>query len=142
MNSPAIKSSNPPAAMNSRERFRHACLCQKTDRPPIWLMRQAGRALPEYRALKEKYSFLQLVQTPELAVEVTLQPIRRFGFDAAILFSDILVVPEAMGQAYRFRESGGIEMDFVLRTSADIERLSAEGVVERLRYATDALHLL
>jgi uroporphyrinogen decarboxylase len=84
------------------------------------MMRQAGRCLPEYRALREKYSFLDLVRTPELATEVTLQPLRRFGFDPAILFSDILVVPEAMGQGYHFRDSGGIQMDFTLRDENDI----------------------
>ena len=105
-------------------------------------MRQAGRALPEYRELKEKHSFLELVQTPELAAEVTLQPVRRFGFDAAILFSDILVIPEAMGQPYRFRETGGMVMDFAVRTKADIERLSVERVVERLGYVDQALRLL
>jgi uroporphyrinogen decarboxylase len=105
-------------------------------------MRQAGRALPEYRRLKEKYSFIELVQTPELAVEVTLQPVRRFGFDAAILFSDILVVPEAMGQPYRFRDSGGVVMDFAVRSSADIDRLSVAQVVERLGYVDQSLRML
>src|SRR6185295_814891 len=119
------------ATRSSRQRFLDACNCHPTDRPPVWLMRQAGRALPEYRALKEKYSFVELVQTPELAVEVTLQPIRRFGFDAAILFSDILVVPEAMGQPYRFRDTGGVVMDFVVHSKADVDRLSTERVVER-----------
>jgi uroporphyrinogen decarboxylase len=105
-------------------------------------MRQAGRALPEYRALKETHSFLEMVRTPDLAVEVTLQPVRRFGFDAAILFSDILVVCEALGQPYHFRDTGGIAMDFTLRESADVDRLEVEGVVERLSYATDALRIL
>jgi uroporphyrinogen decarboxylase len=128
--------------MTNRRRFLDACLCKTVDRPPVWLMRQAGRALPEYRNLKEKYTFLQLVQTPELAAEVTLQPIRRFGFDAAILFSDILVIPEAMGQPYRFRETGGIEMDFAVRSRADIEKLSIGRVTDRLSYVDKALRLL
>jgi uroporphyrinogen decarboxylase len=132
----------PPAALKARERFRRACRCLEVDRPPMWLMRQAGRALPEYRKLKERYTFLELVQTPELAVEVTLQPIRRFGFDAAILFSDILVIPEALGQPYRFRETGGVEMDLQIQSRADIERLSVEKVTERLSYVDQALRLL
>src|SRR3954465_15105796 len=111
------------APLNNRQRFLDTCHCRAVDRPPVWLMRQAGRALPEYQALKEKYSFLELVQTPELTAEVTLQPIRRFGFDAAILFSDILVVPEAMGQPYHFRDKGGIEMEFTLNSAEDIARL-------------------
>src|SRR6187549_1191932 len=110
--------------MTSRERFLAACACQPLDRPPIWVMRQAGRYLPEYRALKAKSSFLQMVRTPAVAAEVTLQPLKRFALDAAILFSDILVIPEALGQAYHFAEEGGVRMDFALRSRADIERLS------------------
>jgi len=129
-------------ALASRERFLKACHCRPVDRTPVWLMRQAGRALPEYRALKQKHSFLELVQTPELAAEVTLQPIRRFGFDAAILFSDILVVAEGLGQPYRFREEGGIEMEFLLKSEKDVERLEVDAVSERLQYVTEALPLI
>jgi uroporphyrinogen decarboxylase len=128
--------------LTRRQRFLDACRCKAVDRPPVWLMRQAGRALPEYRKLKEKYSFLQLVQTPELAAEVTLQPVRRFGFDAAILFSDILVIPEAMGQPYRFRETGGIEMDFKIQSAVDVEKLSVAQVCEKLNYIAAALKIL
>ncbi|HEX7652668.1 MAG TPA: uroporphyrinogen decarboxylase, partial [Verrucomicrobiae bacterium] len=107
-----------------------------------WLMRQAGRALPEYRKLKETYTFVQLVQNPELAAEVTLQPIRRFGFDAAILFSDILVIPEALGQTYFFRETGGVQMDFAITSRADIDRLSVAQVCDKLAYVDRALRIL
>jgi len=130
------------APLTSRERFRRAARCLPVDRPPVWLMRQAGRALPEYRKLKETYTFVQLVQNPELAVEVTLQPVRRFGFDAAILFSDILVIPEALGQTYHFRETGGVQMDFAVKSAADIAKLSVEQVCERLSYVDKALRRL
>lgn len=136
---PSVALELPPT---NRQRFLDALHCLPVDRPPVWLMRQAGRALPEYRALKEKHSFLELVQTPELAAEVTLQPIRRFDFDAAIFFSDILVVAEALGQRYHFRDKGGIEMEFTLRSSADIERLDTSAVVERLQYVAQALPLI
>ncbi len=105
-------------------------------------MRQAGRALPEYRALRQKRSFLELVQTPELAAEVTLQPIRRFGFDAAILFSDILVTAEGLGQKYRFDENHGIQMEFALRSAADFARLDLKALPERLEYVARALRLV
>jgi uroporphyrinogen decarboxylase len=133
-----------PAATEpaGRERFLDACQLRAVDRPPVWLMRQAGRALPEYRALKQKRTFLELVQTPELAAEVTLQPIRRFGFDAAILFSDILVIAEALGQPYRFRERGGLEMAFTLNSRADVQRLETGAVAERLQYVARALPLI
>lgn len=128
--------------LTSRQRFLNACHSLPLDYPPIWLMRQAGRALPEYRALKEKYTFLELVKTPELATEVTLQPIKRFGFDAAILFCDILVIPEAMGQGYSFRETGGVQMDFQLQNRSDIERLSTSQIPERLDYVRQALQMI
>ncbi len=138
---PGAIDSVPPSGSN-RQRFLDACHCRPVDRPPIWLMRQAGRALPEYRALKEKYTFLQLVQSAELATEVTLQPIRRFDFDAAILFSDILVICEGLGQNYVFREKGGIEMEFLLQNAADVERLDVSAVNGRLSYVAEALRLI
>jgi uroporphyrinogen decarboxylase len=98
---------------------------------PIWLMRQAGRYLPEYRALRAKAGgFLDLCFTPEYATEITLQPIRRFGFDAAILFSDILVIPWALGQPLRFEEGRGPVLEPIAPDR--LERLEREGVVERL----------
>jgi len=94
--------------------------------PPIWLMRQAGRYLPEYRAVREKAGgFLDLCYAPALAAEVTLQPIQRFGLDAAILFSDILVVPDALGQRVRFAEGEGPRLD-PIRAVADLDRLDLE----------------
>jgi uroporphyrinogen decarboxylase len=105
-------------------------------------MRQAGRCLPEYRELKERYSFLQLVQTPALAAEVTLQPIRRFGFDAAIIFSDILVIAEALGQRYEFREGGGIQMAWTPEFGHDLDRLDLGAVTGRLEYVAEALRLV
>ena len=128
--------------MTSRERFLAACACRPLGRPPVWIMRQAGRYLPEYRALREQHSFRDLVRTPALAAEATLQPLRRFALDAAILFSDILVVPEALGQGFRFGDEGGIAMDFALGSAARLRRLSAAGVREKLDYMAAALRLL
>ena len=130
-----------PEGPGSRQRFLDAANCKSVDRPPVWLMRQAGRALPEYRVLKQKYTFVQLVQNPALATEVTLQPICRFGFDAAIIFSDILVVAEGLGQGYQFRDEGGIEMDYLLKTAADVERLDINALPERLDYVAQALRM-
>lgn len=128
--------------VNSRNLFLSAVRCEPVPQPPVWLMRQAGRALPEYRALKKQYSFIELVQTPELACEVTLQPIHRFSLDAAILFSDILVVCEGLGQGYKFRDEGGIGMDFAVRSAVDIEKLDVNAVVDRLQYVAKALKLI
>ncbi|MBJ7257980.1 MAG: uroporphyrinogen decarboxylase [Chthoniobacterales bacterium] len=125
--------------MTGRERFLAACRCRELDRPPVWMMRQAGRYLPEYRALKERHSFLEMVRSPVLATEVTLQPIHRFGFDAAIIFSDILVIPEALGQGYGFREGKGVDMNFAIRSRDDLRKLSGPGAAERLDYVYGAL---
>src|SRR5499427_5103512 len=99
---------------------------QRNAIPPVWMMRQAGRYLPEYRAIRQKVpGFLDLCFNPELAAEVTLQPIRRFGFDAAILFSDILVVPHALGQGVTFAAGEGPQLD-PIADRAGLGRLAVE----------------
>ena len=128
--------------MTSRAKIINALANQNSGRPPLWVMRQAGRYRPEYRALKEKYSFLEMVKSPELAVEVTLQPMLRFELDAAIIFSDILVIPEAMGQPYHFREQGGIGMDFRLEGKSCLDKLDTHESVNKLSYVGEALTLL
>lgn len=125
--------------MNSRERFLAACYSRPVDCIPIWVMRQAGRYLPEYRNLRSRYSFLELVKSPALVTEVTLQPLKRFNLDAAIIFSDILVIPEALGQPYLFKDTGGIQMQFIIETPEDLNRLKQVGAFERLQYVMQAI---
>lgn len=127
--------------MTSRERFLAAIHRQPTDRTPVWVMRQAGRYLPEYRALKQKYSFTEMVKSPELATEVTLQPLQRFPLDAAIIFSDILIIPEALGQPYHFKDGGGIAMDYLLDSVDKINALDASGIEQKLAYLPAALRM-
>ena len=116
-------------------RFLRACLRLPVDQTPIWIMRQAGRYLPEYmKVRKEAGNFLTLCKNPELATEVTLQPLRRFALDAAILFSDILVIPEAMGMILRFSTGEGPVLEPVLRRSEDINRLTNCNPEEKLDY--------
>lgn len=128
--------------MNGRERFLAAAARRPVDRIPVWLMRQAGRCLPEYLALRESHSFWELVTTPELACEVTLQPVERLDYDAAILFSDILVVLEGMGAGVEFPETGGPRMARPLDTPALIEKLEAPEPVSDFPYVTEALKLV
>jgi uroporphyrinogen decarboxylase len=122
---------NVQTALKTKARLLRVLDGEVLAEPPIWLMRQAGRYLPEYRALRTQAgSFLDLCYTPELATEVTLQPIRRFGFDAAILFSDILVIPHALGRDVRFVEGEGPRLDPI--DPAEIAQLSIDAVLDRL----------
>jgi len=114
---------------------------EKTERVPVWMMRQAGRYLPDYLKLKAKYDFFTRVQTPELATEITLQPIDQVGVDAAIIFSDILVIPQAMGVEVLMEEGKGPSLPNVIKSQTDIDALLTEGVEESLKYVTDALTL-
>ncbi len=113
-----------------------------TERTPVWMMRQAGRYLPEYRAVRARADFLTLCKTPELAAEVSIQPVDIVGVDAAIIFSDILVVPEAMGMELVVEEGkGGPRFPQPLRAAEAIGKLAVEGAADRLRYVYDALAL-
>jgi len=103
------------------DRILRACKRQPVDRVPVWLMRQAGRYLPEFRALREKYDFFTLCRTPELAAEVTLQPLERFDIDAVILFSDILVIPQALGFEVRMEPSVGPVLPDPLKDPSTLE---------------------
>lgn len=118
-----------------------ACRKQNVERTPIWVMRQAGRYLPEYRAIREKVSFLELCKTPELAAEVTIQPVDIIGVDAAIIFSDILVVPEAMGMELNIEEGSGPVFSHPIRNEADAKKLSKIDPSEKLKYVLDAVAL-
>jgi len=111
-------------------------------RPPVWMMRQAGRYLPEYLKLREKYGFFERCQTPELACEITLQPVDIIGVDAAILFSDILVVPQAMGMEVQLVESVGPLLPQPVKSVEDLTRLCVPDVEDRLHYVFDAIKLI
>ncbi|GAB0058547.1 Uroporphyrinogen decarboxylase [Candidatus Magnetaquicoccaceae bacterium FCR-1] len=124
-------------------RFLRACLGLPTDRAPIWIMRQAGRYLPEYMQVRrEAGDFLSLCKNPELAAKVTWQPIERFGLDAAILFSDILVIPEAMGMGLSFGTGEGPILNPRIETSTDVERLRAPDPEKDLKYVMDAIRTI
>ncbi len=122
------------------DRYIKACLQQPVDRTPIWMMRQAGRYLPEYRQLRaEAGSFMDLCTNPELACEVTLQPLRRYPLDAAILFSDILTIPDAMGLGLYFTPGEGPAFRKPVRSEADVKALPIPDPHQELKYVTDAV---
>ncbi|MBS0557837.1 MAG: uroporphyrinogen decarboxylase [Proteobacteria bacterium] len=125
------------------DRFLRALAREPVDRTPVWIMRQAGRYLPEYRATRARAgSFVTLCKTPELACEVTLQPLARYPLDAAILFSDILTIPDAMGLGLSVEEGVGPRLAKPVRTRADIEKLGVPDPETDLRYVMDAVRLI
>lgn len=125
------------------DRFLRALLRQPVDATPVWIMRQAGRYLPEYRATRSRAGhFMALCQSPDMACEVTLQPLERFELDAAILFSDILTVPDAMGLGLYFEEGEGPRFRKVVETAADVEALPIVNTASDLSYVTDAVRTI
>src|SRR6184192_2933867 len=124
--------------MVREDRFLKACRGERPDCTPVWFMRQAGRYLPEYRAIRAKVSFLTLCKTPDLAAEVTIQPVDILGVDAAILFSDILVVSEAMGMAL-ILEDQGPQFPSPLRGQSDVEKLRVLDPEQELGYVMEAI---
>jgi uroporphyrinogen decarboxylase len=124
------------------DRFLRACRREKTDRTPVWFMRQAGRYMAEYRALREKHDILTLCRTPELAVTVTLQPIDALGVDAAILFSDLLLPLEPLGVPFHFAAGEGPVVDAPVRTAADVAKLRTFEPREALAPVLEAIRLL
>ena len=114
---------------------------ETVSRPPVWMMRQAGRYLPEFIAIREKYDFFTRCRTPELASEITVQPIRRYGMDAAILFSDILVVPQAMNIPFEMKEGLGPYLPNPIRSQKDVDQTIVPDINEELGYVMDAIKM-
>lgn len=122
-----------------RERLLAAFAGEPLDRPPVWLMRQAGRYLEGYRAVRSRHGFWEVCHTPELSTAVALEPMRRYPLDASIVFSDILVVPEALGLGVTFEKGEGPQIARPMRTEADLETWQVEGASERLRFVPEAV---
>ena len=127
--------------MIKNELFLKALRGETVSRPPVWMMRQAGRYLPEFMEIKKNYDFFTRCQTPELASEITVQPIRRFEMDAAILFSDILVIPQAMNIDVEMRPGTGPWLPKPIRTSSDLDRVEIPDVTDKLGYVMEAIKM-
>ena len=121
--------------------FLKALKGEKVERPPVWMMRQAGRYLPEFMEIRKNYDFFTRCQTPELAAEITVQPIRRYGMDAAILFSDILVIPQAMQIPFEMKEGLGPYLPNPIRSQKDVDQTIVPNIQETLGYVMDAIKL-
>jgi uroporphyrinogen decarboxylase len=121
--------------------FLRAAFSKSTERPPVWMMRQAGRFMPEYWEIKNKYTFLEMCKTPEIAADVTMLPVNLLGIDAAILFSDILVTAEAMGGDLSFTQGVGPKFANPVRNQADVDKLLTE-VDDKLQYVADAIKVI
>lgn len=121
--------------------FLKALRGEQVDRPPVWMMRQAGRYLPEFMEIRKKYDFFTRCQTPELASEITVQPIRRYGMDAAILFSDILVIPQAMGIEVQMKPDFGPYLPNPIRTAEAVANISIPDVTDTLGYVMEAIKM-
>ena len=122
-----------------KKNFIRACFFEPIDHIPVWMMRQAGRYLESYREIRKKYDFQTMYKTPELASQVTLLPLERFRIDAAILFSDILVIPEAMGLKLKFDENKGPVFENFIRNIDDIHALKEPSVEEALNYVFETI---
>ncbi|GCE12192.1 uroporphyrinogen decarboxylase [Tengunoibacter tsumagoiensis] len=134
--------SSPVLPRTDAARFLQACKRQAVDATPVWLMRQAGRYMSEYRALRERYGILEIIKTPELAAEVTLQPMRAFDLDAAIIFADILPPLEGMGLQLSFGKGEGPIIHNPLRTAADVAALQVRAPQESLGFTLEAIKLV
>jgi uroporphyrinogen decarboxylase len=128
--------------MSRADRFLKACRRESVDCTPVWMMRQAGRYLPEYREIRAKHSFLEMCKTPELAAEVTIQPVRRYEIDAAIIFADILLPLEPMGVGLEFAKGEGPVIHNPVRTMADVERLKPVDAARQIEYLMKAIRIV
>lgn len=127
--------------MIKNDLFLRALKGETVDRPPVWMMRQAGRYLPEFQEIRQKYDFFTRCQTPELASEITIQPIRRFGMDAAILFSDILVIPQAMNIHVEMKPGIGPWIQSPIRSQKDVDQVIVPDIQETLGYVMEAIKM-